>query len=122
MCNGESSGENEQAFLSYTNHPTCELEPEKTRKVLVKEVRRGDEMIYDERLFHYLPNAHKSPIGITDLNHPIKKPRPFFDATFRPAHDSIAINNITSKETKHPLIFPEAFTHTMEWLAYFLSV
>jgi len=69
-------------------------------------------MTYD----NHPANAHKSPIGITDLDHPIKNPRPFFDATFCPAPDKIAINDITTKATEHPLFFPEAFLCTMVWI------
>ena len=70
--------------MVYSNHATVDLEPKKTLKTLVKDHTRANVLLMDERLIHYISNTHKSPIGLTDMHHPIKKPRLFFDATFRP--------------------------------------
>ena len=63
--------------MEYANHATVEQEPEKTLKALVKDSKRGNVLTLDKRLIQYIPNTHKSPLGITDINHPIKTPRPF---------------------------------------------
>ena len=101
--------------LDYGELPAPNL-TEKTKQALLKDVKRGKALLFDEKLFPCVPNAHKSPIGITDLNHPIKKPRPFFDATFRPSPFNEAINDWTTASTEHALEFPTAFTETCAWM------
>ena len=86
--------------MNYTNHKIVNLEPKETLKTLIKDSSQGNAIFMDQRLIWYIPHTHKSPIGIANLNHPIKKPRPFFDASFRPKFWSQAINNMTAVETE----------------------
>ena len=102
--------------MEYANHATVEQEPEKTLKALVKDSKRGNVLTLDKRLIQYIPNTHKSPLGITDINHPIKTPRPFFDATFCAKYWSNAINDMRSTDKQIGVIFPTTFIETLQWI------
>jgi hypothetical protein len=53
---------------------------------------------------------------ITDLNHPTKTPRPFFDGSHRPSDFGSTINDWVSLETEPELIFGKAFYFTAMWI------
>jgi hypothetical protein len=64
---------------------------------------------FDRRMILFTLNAHVSPLGITDLHHPHKTPRTFFDASFRASDYGFAINDWVNLETEPELVFGAAF-------------
>jgi hypothetical protein len=56
--------------IQYGNHPLLSLEPEKTQAAVVKDASPGWISFFDRRMLLFTLNAHVSPLGITDLNHP----------------------------------------------------
>lgn len=116
FCNAETSDQNWWEYMYYDNHPTVASDTRKTYKTIVKDTTRGNVLYMDPRLIYYIPNSHKSPIGITDLDSKYKKPRMFFDASFRPNPWSTAINDMTTHETEFPLQFQHSFNLFLQWI------
>lgn len=115
-CVATSSEENFQTFFRYGNHKSCLEDDQKTRDALIKDNKRGYTLLFDQRALKFLLHAHVTPQGITDLDHPIKEPRPFFDASFRPSHTAMALNDWIDTSTEPVLTFMRAELEFMKWL------
>jgi hypothetical protein len=63
----------------------------------------------DPWLTFFIPNLHRTPLGMVDLNKPHKNPRPIFDSSFRPAPSAMAINDFTTKLSEPEIVFPLAW-------------
>ena len=112
----EATEENFRAFFAYGNHKTLLEDPEKSLQALIKDFKRGYVMVFDPRVTYFMLSCQLNPIGMVDLNHRYKKPRPVVDSTFHPFPDSMAVNDWTDKSTEPPLEFPEAFDQSLYWL------
>lgn len=106
--NATSSDENFKAYYNYGNHKSADIEPDKAFKAMVKTNKRGLSLIFDDRLLLFTLHTHLTPIGCVDLNHPVKKPRVTYDASFRPDLSCHAINDWVSKDTEPILTFMDA--------------
>jgi hypothetical protein len=115
-CNASSTERNFRAFLAYGNHKTITEDVPKTQKALIKDIRRGYVLIMDPWLTFFVPNLHRTPLGMVDLCKPHKNPRPIFDSSFRPTSWAMAINDFTSKLTEPDIVFPLAWLHYLTWL------
>ena len=82
LCHGESSEKNFQAFFDYGNHKSVDADPDKTFATMRKDAKRGYILVMDSQLLYYIPNAHTTPIGMVDLDHPYKNLRCVFDSSF----------------------------------------
>ena len=111
----ESTERNFRSYFHYGNHKTLLEDPAKSMKALVKDFKRGYVLVFDKRSTYYILHCHLNPIGMVDLNHPYKNPRPVVDSTFHPLPDSMAVNDWTTKSTEPPLEFPTAFYELLYW-------
>jgi hypothetical protein len=116
LCNAATSEKNFRAFMAYGNHKTIAEDVPKTQQALVKDIRPGYLLIMDPWLTCFVPNLHRTPLGMVDLNKPYKNPRPIFDSSFRPAPWAIAINGFTSKLSEPEIVFPLAWIKYVTWL------
>jgi hypothetical protein len=72
--------------MAYGNHKTIAEDVPKTQQALVKDIQRGYVLIMDPWLTFFVPNLHRTPLGMVNLDQPYnKKPRPIFNSSFRPA-------------------------------------
>jgi hypothetical protein len=111
-----STDNNLRNAVHYGNHPSLATEPDKTRAAMIKDAGPGWISFFDRRMTLFTQNAHVSPLGITDLDHPYKTPRPFFDASFRSSEYGFAINDWVSLETEPELVFGIAFYNAVLWI------
>jgi hypothetical protein len=116
LCNASATDANFWTALRYGNHKSTDEDPEKTRRSIIKDCRRGFALSLDMRLLLYVPHAHCTPLGMVDLNKRFKKPRPVFDSTFRPVASSFAINDWTNKTTEPPVQFARSFLRCLIWI------
>jgi hypothetical protein len=114
--NASSTERNFRAFLEYGNHKTITEDIPKTQKALVKDIRWGYVLIMDPWLTFFVPNLHRTPLGMVDLNKLHKNPRPIFDSSFQPTPWAMAINDFTSKHTEPEIIFPKSWIQYLTWL------
>jgi hypothetical protein len=70
----------------------------------------------DPWLTFFVPNLHRTPLGVVDLNKLHKNPRPIFDSSFRPTTWDMAINDFTCKEREPEIVFPKAWLLYLAWL------
>jgi hypothetical protein len=82
--NAENTEANLMAFKKYGNHSTVMDAPDKTLQSIVKDHKRGYALAFDERVFWLALHLHLFPLGMVDLDHPYKNPRPIADGSFRP--------------------------------------
>jgi hypothetical protein len=115
-CNASSTESNFRSFFEYGNHKTITEDIPKTQKALVKDIRRGYVLIMDPWLAFFVPNLHRTPLGMVDLNKLHKNPRPIFDSSFRPNPGAMAINDLTSKHTEPEIVFPQAWILYLTWI------
>jgi hypothetical protein len=108
VCQAESTEENFVEFYHYGNHKSVYIEPETTRKTLVKDFKKNFCLAADERIILFVYDAHLTPLGMVYINHKYKNPRPVFDSTFRPRPWCFAINDWTDTETEPDLQFPSS--------------
>jgi hypothetical protein len=116
VLQAESTDANLRNAAAYGNHPSLAVEPEKTRKAMVKDAGPGWISFFDRRMLLFTLNAHVSPLGITDLNHPYKNPRIFYDASFRPSDYGFTVNDWVKLENEPELIFGIAFMVAVTWI------
>jgi hypothetical protein len=116
VCNASASESNFQSFVAYGNHKTVSEDPAQTYKSLLKDHSRGYCLLFDERILPFVLNCHLTPGGLVNINHPYKPVRPIFDSTFRPDHQSFAINDWTSKTTEPDVIFARSFEKLLFWI------
>jgi hypothetical protein len=116
VCNAEATERNFRAFMEYGNHKTITEDIPKTQKALAKDIRRGYVLVMDPWLVFFVPNLHRTPLGMVDLSKIHKNPRPIFDSTFRPTSWAMAINDFTNKRTEPKIVFPKAWVFYLTWL------
>ena len=115
--NAEFTEKNLLAALAYGNHPSVSESEDlvaSTKASLEKDVMKGFALAADPRLVYYLPNLHLTPIGLIDL--PGKKPRIYFDSSFRPKIWSMAINDVTDLSQEPDIHFAGAFVTQLAWI------
>jgi hypothetical protein len=115
--NAEFTEKNLLAALAYGNHPSVSDSEElvaSTKASLEKDVMKGFALGADPRLVYYLPNLHLTPIGLIDI--PGKKPRIYFDSSFRPKIWSMAINDVTDLSQEPDIHFAGAFVSQLAWV------
>jgi len=116
QCNASSTDENLDEFLAYGNHSTADQDEALMHKTMLKDEKRGHAICFDERLSEFVQHMHLCPVGLCDLDHPIKKPRFIYDASFHPKLTSETINDWTNKENEPPLEFPATFQKFITWI------
>jgi hypothetical protein len=108
-----STEKNYRSYFAYGNHKSYYEDPDKSMKALVKDFRRGFVMAFDLRVSYYMLYCHLNPLGMVDLHHRTKNPRPIVDSSFHALPDSMAVNDWTSKHNEPPLEFASAFPHSL---------
>ena len=116
QCNAHNTEENLQKFYDYGNHSSVDDNPDIFMKTLIKDSRRGNTLLFDDRFFSYIPNVHLTPQGIASLDDKWKQERAVFDSSFRPDLFSFAINDWTSKLTEPEVQFPGSFLRLLIWI------
>jgi hypothetical protein len=91
--NAESTDANFWNCYTYGNHKTIFEDTVKTKKAMLKDVRRGCNLVANSRLTVLIPHLHPTPVGMVDLAKIYKEPHPMFDSSFRPVPSSMAIND-----------------------------
>ena len=115
-CNATSTDANLRAYIAYGNHSSAHDDIAKTKKSIVKDARPGYLAYFGWRMAPFIRNLHVCPIGVTDLNHPTKKPRPYFDGSCHVLPSSFTINDWVDTATEPGLIFPYAFMTLLVWI------
>ena len=115
VCNASSTDENLKTYLAYGNHSSAEQDEEVIRKAMLKDEKRGHVMRLDGRFKEFALHMHICPVALADLDHPLKKPRFIYDASFHPTPPSLTCNDWTTKETEPELEFPKAFHFLLVW-------
>ena len=103
-CLAESTDRNTRDYMKYGNHSSCNDAPDKTKKAILKDEKRGHSIVLDERMRWYILHFHLCPVGIVDLDHPIKKQRFIYDAFSRGAKPIITG---PARNQNLSFIFPE---------------
>jgi hypothetical protein len=114
--NAESTDANFGHYFAYGNHKTILEDAPKTKRAMSKDVRRGYNIVMDERLVLLIPHLHTTPMGMVDLDKIYKEPRPIFDSTFRVNPSSMAINDWVSPHNEPDIHFPKSFTNFCIWI------
>lgn len=115
-CNASSTEANLNDYLEYGNHKTVSEGEDVLHKAMLKDEKRGHVIRMDPRLLEFIIHLHVCPIGLVDLKHAIKKPRPIFDASHKPHPLSETINTWTNKSTEPSLEFPATFMAILRWI------
>jgi len=115
-CIASSTDANLDDFLAYGNHSTADQDEALMHKTMLKDEKRGHAICFDPRLSEFVQHMHLCPVGLCDLEHPIKKPRFIYDASFHPTLMSETINDWTNKENEPPLEFPATFQTFITWI------
>ncbi len=114
--NAESTDANFGHYFAYGNHKTILEDIPKTKKAMTKDVRRGYNLVMDERLALLIPHLHTTPIGMVDLAKIYKEPRPIFDSTFRVTPSCMAINDWVDPHNEPAIHFPKSFLKFCIWI------
>ena len=77
-----SSDANFMAYYHYGNHKTCNLHSAEYKKVMVKDSKRGNNILVDPEILPFIPDLHLTPKGIVDVDNKWKSSRPVFDFSF----------------------------------------
>jgi hypothetical protein len=115
--NATYTEKNFSAALVYGNHSSVSESEElvtSTKASLEKDIRKGFALGADPRLVYYLPNLHLTPIGLIVAAG--KKPRLYFDSSFRPKVWSMAINDSTDQTLEPAIHFAGAFASQLAWV------
>ena len=115
-CVATSTEDNLNDFLEYGNHKTIDEDIPVLHKAMLKDEKRGHVIRMDPRLMEFIIHLHVCPIGLVDLKHHIKSPRPIYDASFRPNPLSETCNTWTTKDTEPALEFPATFLALLRWV------
>jgi len=115
-CNATSSTRNLWDYLEYGNHSSATNNDAILHKTLLKDEKRGHTIMLDPRLIPFIQHLHVCPVGLVDLNHPIKSPRFIYDASFKPNPWNETVNTWTTKTTEPDLEFPQSFQRLLVWL------
>ena len=81
-ASGYSSDENFHAFRRYGNHKSCTLHADKFKEVMVKDSKRGNMILVDDRLLWFIRDLHLTPQAMVDVDNIWKNARPVFDSSF----------------------------------------
>jgi hypothetical protein len=114
--NAESTDANFRHYFDYGNHKTILEDIPKTKKAMIKDVRRGYNIVMDKRLALLIPHLHVTPIGMVDLAKIYKEPRPIFDSSFRVQPSSMAINDWVDPRNEPDIHFPKSFLNFCIWI------
>ena len=115
--NAEFTDSNFRAVLDYGNHPSItesEQHTSATKASLEKDLRKGFAICANPRLLFFVPHVHLTPLGLIVL--PAKKPRIYFDSSFRPKIWSMAINDVTDAKQEPDIHFAGAFVEQLAWI------
>ena len=81
-ASGYSSDENFHAFRRYGNHKSCTMYADKFKEVMVKDSKRGNMILVDDRLLWFIRDLHLTPQAMVDVDNIWKNARPVFDSSF----------------------------------------
>ena len=115
--NAEFTDSNFRAVLDYGNHPSItesEQHTSATKASLEKDLRKGFAICANPRLLFFVPHVHLTPLGLIVL--PAKKPRIYFDSSFRPKIWSMAINDVIDAKQEPDIHFAGAFVEQLAWI------
>ena len=115
-CNGYSSKENFWTYYRKGNHKSCALHQAKFRKVMVKDSKRGNVLLFDQAILWFVRNLHLTPQAMVDIDNKWKNDRPVYDSSCRPEVWSECINDWINKITEGDLFFPGSFLRFLVWL------
>ena len=104
-----------QYFL-YRNHESITENPDEYLKVIIKDYKRGNTVLFDIRCFAFVPNCHLTPQAIANLDDRWKDARHISDSSFLEHPKSETINTWATKKTEWPLYFPGSFKQTLQWI------
>ncbi len=116
LVNATNTEENFLHYYQYGNHSTVDQHPDIFLKALVKDSRRGNVIILDDRLLPYMPHTHLTPQGLADVDNKWKNPRTIFDSSFRPDVHCMAINDWTDKHNEPAVTYPGSFVRFLSYL------
>ena len=114
--NATNTEENLLEYYKYGNHESVTKNPDDFLKVLVKDYKQGNTVLFNIRCFAFVPNSHLCPQDIANLDDPWKKSRHISDSSFLVQPESHTINTWASKSTKWPLFFPGSLDRTLIWI------
>jgi hypothetical protein len=107
--NATDTEKNLKYYYYYGNHEPVNDKEKEVDKVLLKDHRRGNTLLVDQRLFAYIPNSHISPQqGLADLFDAWKEAGHISDCSHRVHPESMSINDWTTKLTEPPVYLLEA--------------
>jgi hypothetical protein len=115
--NSEFTDSNFRAALDYGNHPSINASAQHTiatKASLTKDIRKGFAICANPRLLFFVPHVHLTPMGLIVV--PSKKPRIYFDSSFRPKIWSMAINDVTDASKEPDIHFAGAFVEQLAWI------
>jgi len=85
-----------------------------TKKAVQKDFLRSYSLVANPLLTSFLPDTQQIPQGLVIA--PGKDARQICDCSHRPELDSIASNDMTSKETEHEVLFAQSFVKYLIWI------
>ena len=68
--NATNTEKNLLEYYKYGNHASVTKNPNDFLKVLVKDYKQGNTVLFDIRCFAFVPNSHLCPQAIVNLNDP----------------------------------------------------
>ena len=83
---------------------------------MVKNSKRGNIILVDPTVLHFIPNLHLTPQAMVNVNNLWKDKRPVFDSSFRPEIWCHAINDWIDKATEGEVYFPSLFERFLIWV------
>ena len=107
--NATNSEANFLAYFDYGDHLSCAKHIDEYRKVMIKDSRRGNSILFDPRALPFCPHVHLTPQGIVDVNNLYKWSRPVFNSSFRPDYWCKAINDWVDTDTEGDISFIDSY-------------
>lgn len=114
--NALSTETNFHEFTAYGNHSTVAKFESQAKGAVQKDFTRSYTLTANPALIFFAYDMHLTPQGLVDVGHIYRKPRPIFDATFRPLPHSMAVNDFTNKDTEPAILFPASFGNFLTWI------
>ncbi|CAJ1948086.1 unnamed protein product [Cylindrotheca closterium] len=112
--NATSSERNRRSFAKYGNHDLVYTNVKKTQKAVQKDFSRSHSLVGNPLLTSFLPDTQQIPKGLGVV--PGKSDRQICDGTFRPLLESIAPNDMTTKDTEHKVEFPKSLWNHLAYI------
>ncbi|CAJ1950376.1 unnamed protein product [Cylindrotheca closterium] len=112
--NATSSEKNRRSFAEYGNHDSVYTNVEKTQKAVQKDFARSHSLVGNPLLTPFLPDTQQTPQGLVVV--PGKSDRQICDGTFCPLLESIATNDMTTKDTEHKVKFPKSLRNHLAYI------